>query len=340
MTSAARNVEPTVIEQYPRFEGSNILEGIGFKHIMYLSEEAVLQYFRNKGLAPGKLYRDYGLCFEVVESSIRIRRVLRIDDLVRIEVQPEIDRSGQEQAFSIQMFTGATSDKVKSVTGTLKVLFRQRQKEAIKSKPPIEIAPYVVSEIRRLTQQEEHENNLGRGTGILNTNGGIGQGRGVLNADDDIISKVISQKANTFIWKWRIPYFYCHFNKWIQHSGYLRLVEEVVDLFLAEREISIRTMLDTYQWIPVVSHAEVEILREAIMEETIYVVYTVEEIFKNLTYTSKIDFYVVRNSQAIKTATSLITHGYAKLFDDSVDIELAKFDEKTLSALRGKRGVK
>ena len=132
-----------------------------------------------------------------------------------------------------------------------------------------------------------------------------------------------------------MPYFYCHFNDRIQHSGYLRLMEEVVDLFLAERGISIRTLLERNKWIPVVPMARVEIVDEARMEDTLYTVYTVEEIFKDTTYRSRMDCWVERNGALVKTATGTIVHGYA-VIENRKDWTLVQFDAATLAALRGK----
>ncbi len=129
------------------------------------------------------------------------------------------------------------------------------------------------------------------------------------------------------MWKWRIPYFYCHFTERLQHSGYLRLMEEVVDRFLASRGISIQTMLETRRWIPVVPNARLEILSEALMEETIYTVYTVKHIFKDVTYTSRMDCYVPRNNMLVHTATGQITHGYAEILNRR-DWALINFDER------------
>ena len=140
--------------------------------------------------------------------------------------------------------------------------------------------------------------------------------------------------GNAIVWRWRIPYFYCHFSERIQHSGYLRLMEEVVDLFLAQRGISIRTMLEGRRWIPVVPRARGEILREAYLEEEIVTVFTVEGIFKDLTYTARMDCYVPRGDGLVRTATGTITHGYAVVLDRR-DWELVAFDAETLAGLRG-----
>jgi acyl-CoA thioesterase FadM len=143
--------------------------------------------------------------------------------------------------------------------------------------------------------------------------------------------------TNAVVWRRRIPYFYCHFSQRLQHSGYLRLMEEVVDVFLAERGISIRTMLDTRGWIPVVPRARVEILAEALMEEEITTVFTVEQIFKRFTYTARMDCYVRRDGRLVRTATGHITHGYAEVVNRR-DWALVSFDDVTLAALRGEDG--
>ena len=140
--------------------------------------------------------------------------------------------------------------------------------------------------------------------------------------------------ATRSVWKWRIPYFYCHFTERIQQSGYLRIMEEVVDLFLADRGISIRRMLTDQKWIPVVPQARVEILREALMEEELYTVFTVEDVFKDLTYTARMDCYVLRGDELVQTATGRITHGYALILDRHA-WEVVPFDERTLAAFRG-----
>ena len=56
----------TALTCRPRYEGANIRTWIGFKHFMYLVEEAVLHWFRERGLGPQRLYHEYGLGLEIV----------------------------------------------------------------------------------------------------------------------------------------------------------------------------------------------------------------------------------------------------------------------------------
>ncbi len=164
--------------------------------------------------------------------------------------------------------------------------------------------------------------------------GAVLAGRGTVGADEAVADLV--GDANAIVWRWRIPYFYCHFSERLQHSGYLRLMEEVVDLFLAERGISIRSMLAGRRWIPVVPGARVQILRPASMEEEIYTVFTVENIFKNLLYTARMDCYVPRGGALVHTATGRITHGYAEVLDRRAWRHVP-FDAKTMAALEGRK---
>jgi acyl-CoA thioesterase FadM len=118
-------------------------------------------------------------------------------------------------------------------------------------------------------------------------------------------------------------------------SGYLRLLEEIQDLFLAGRGISIRTMLQRRRWIPVVPTAEVEILQEAYMEEPLYVVYTVEGVTRGMTYDCRMDCYVARGGSLFPTAVGRITHGYA-VIEDRASWRLVPLDPATLRAIQGR----
>ena len=321
MSNALIAIGPTAVERRPRFEGSNICTWIGFKHVMYLVEEAVLEHFRRGRLEPRRLFEEQGLCVEIVDSSVRILHALHIDDIVRIEVLPRTVDDDRELTFAVQMFVDREDTRLKCLTGKVKILLRQ-DRGGLTVTPSLNgLSPYVVSEIKRRGPESKIQNPPGFG-------------RDDNKRDDELIRQVAPPDANVFVWKWHIPYFYCHFTERIQHSGYLRLMEEVVDLFLASRGISIRTMLETRRWIPVVPNARLEILAEAFMEETIYMVYTVEHIFKDVTYSARMDCYVPRNGALVWTATGQITHGYAEILNRR-DWALVNFDAHTLAALSG-----
>jgi acyl-CoA thioesterase FadM len=244
-----------------------------------------------------------------------------MDDEVRIEVSPVNSRDVSGLAYAVQMFVERDHQEVKSLTGRVEVVARRAPGASNDSGA----APRCFADASPLPPPSPSASG--------------DSGRGVVGAaddDDELIRQVVPQAANAFVWKWHVPYFYCHFTERMQHSGYLRLLEEVVDLFLAERRISIRTMLQTRQWIPVVPSARVQILADAFMEEPIYTVYTVENVYKDVTYTARMDCYVVRDGGLVHTATGRITHGYAAILNRR-DWSLVNFDQPTVDALRGRR---
>lgn len=311
----------TILSRYPSFEGANIATGIGFKHIMYLAEDGVVNYFRERGWGPQFLYERHGLGFEIVHADVRLLNGINLDDLVRIEVKATNLPTDLELSFSVQMFISRAGRDMKAVSGNWRVLLRQEEPITSAGNLPSGLAGYVTEKIDRCSSAP-----------LLLPQPSVGLD------DQDIASSVgrlLLQGSNSFLWKRRIPYFYCHYNTRLQHSGYVRLLEEVVSLFLADRGISIRTMLEKKGWIPIVTKTEIEIVREAYIEEDIYVVFTIENIFKSFTYRARVDYYVLRGTELFLTGSGVITHGYLEI-KGRHDWNLASFDEPTLAALSGR----
>jgi acyl-CoA thioesterase FadM len=329
MTSST--VEHVVtVQGRPRYEGSNICTWIGFKHVMYLIEEAVLEAVRQSTPGAQALFEAHGLGVDIVDSDARILTALHIDDVARTEVTRQPDDGAGELAFrTVTWLDRPGRAPLKAVTAKVRVVLRR---VAGAPETPAELAAVTVPDIRRVPASAPPRPSFG----VATEGAAMTIGRGVVGAADET-ARSLGAGSNALVWKWRIPYFYCHFTERIQHSGYLRLMEEVVDLFLADRGISIRRMLTDQKWIPVVPQARVEILREALMEEELYTVFTVEDVFKDLTYTARMDCYVLRGDELVQTATGRITHGYALILDRHA-WEVVPFDDRTLAALRGEGG--
>lgn len=300
--------DATSMQIRPRYEGSNICTWIGFKHVNYLVEEAVLEHFRRGALAARSLYEDHGLCLEIVKIDTRILHALHMDDLVTAEVVPTMPGEDRELAATVTLRVDRGGELLKAVTSKVRVVLRTDTRRGPVDPAVEEIAAFTV---RRVA-------------------GGIG----ALPSPPAETRADLQQGGNTFVWTWRIPYFYCHFNERLQMSGYLRVMEEVVDLFLADRGISIKTLLDDQSWIPVVPHSAIHMLDEALMEEDLITVFTVEDVFKDLTYTARMDCYVPRDDRLLRTATGRITHGYAVIANRR-DWSLVNLDGRVLTALRG-----
>lgn len=309
-TGARAQADPTLTEVLaapgqvrlrPRYEGSNICTWIGFKHVNYLVEEAVLAHLRERGLAPGLLYERYGLGVDIVDLDTRILHAFHIDDTATAEVVP-LDPADGELVFAVSVHIDGPPT-VKAVTSKVRVVLRHDPGSDSVS-PPAGLLPVTSTRISR-------------------TAGAVRVGR--LTTRPDAV-------ANDFHWRWRVPYFYCHFTKRLQMSGYLRLMEEGVDLFLADRGISIKTLLDDRDWIPVVPYSRISMLDEVRMEEEIRLVMTVEQVFKEFTYESRFDWYVTRDGRDHHVAVGRIVHGYA-VIENRRDWRLVNFDERMMLAL-------
>ncbi|MBO0819761.1 MAG: hypothetical protein J2P26_02805 [Nocardiopsaceae bacterium] len=304
----------------PRYEGNNICTWIGFKHVNYLVEEAVLDHFRSAGLPSRRLFEEFGLGLELVAIDTRILNAFHLDDEAVAEVTPVGSADG---VLSFKVAISKAGQSAKDVTSKVKVSLRRETYIDPANSVPEELAGHVTD---RIGGAEPGDAVAADGPTPL------ADGRGTTGTDPVLAHLLAGNNATG--WKWRIPYPYCHNNERLQMSGYLRLMEEVVDLFLAERGISIKTLLDDRRWIPVVPHSKITMLDEVYMEEDLYTIYTVENIFKDVTYTSRMDNYVVRDGRLVHVAEGTITHGYA-VIDNRRDWSLVNFDAHVLAALRG-----
>lgn len=315
--------QPSTLELRPRYEGCNICTWIGFKHVNYLVEEAVLGHFRACGYPARALFEDHGVGLDLVDLDTRILHALHADDVAEAVVTP-VTREGDESLrYTVTMTVERDGKPVKAVTSKVGVLLRTDTRGGPAEPPVGGLEAFTVERIDRSPALLALD--AGTVTGDLATSRQAGK--------DPVIDALVGD-ANAFAWRWRVPYFYCHFTERMQMSGYLRLMEEIVDLFLADRGVSIRTLLDDQDWIPVVPHSAIHLVGEAPMESELYTVFTVEDVFKDFTYTARMDCYVPSGQGLVQTATGRITHGYA-VIENRRDWSLVNFDERMLQALSG-----
>lgn len=316
---------------HPRIEGNNICTWIGFKHVMYVVEEAVVSHFRQNDLNQRTMYEENGLCLEIVDSEARILHALHIDDKVTAKVtdDPEMDVEG-ELRLLVNLFVERSDAPVKAVVCRVGVQLKEDDSPVTRDvtpEPLPQLAPITVKTIAR-----QPTGDVSRFMNLNSKSLNLLDGRGTVNHDDAVVEALRELHGASMIWAWRIPYFYCHYNERMKHSGYVRHLEEAEDLFLATNEISIRTMLHEKKWIPVVPTARAQLLNEAFMEETLYTVYTLVDTYRDFTYTHAMNCYVVRDGKLTHTATGHITHGYARI-NSRADWSLVAFDDKTKSSI-------
>lgn len=309
----------TTVSLRPRYEGSNICTWIGFKHVNYMVEEAVLDHLRQSGFPAGALYERFGLCTDITDLDTKILTAFHIDDLAQATVK-RVDGEGPLQLV-VELTVERDGKTVKAVKSKVSVSFRLDPHGFDAEPVPAELLPHVVDAIGA------------PGAAVLDKVGAV---EPVKVGDADPLDLLTAGK-NAFAWAWRIPYFYCHFTERVQMSGYLRQMEEILDLFVEDRGASIKTLLDEQNWIPVVPKSRITFLGEANMEETLYTVFTVEEVFKRYTFTARMDCYVLRDGELVPTATGRITHGWA-VIENRKDWSLVDFDDRLLGAITGKAG--
>ncbi|MFD7500680.1 hypothetical protein [Streptomyces sp. NPDC059850] len=320
MSTKALLADTTTVRLRPRYEGSNICTWIGFKHVNYLIEEAVLVHFARCGAPARRLYEDHGLGLDIVALDSRILHAFHMDDDAEAEVVPHTSDSDTALTFRVTLRVTRDGSVLKAVTATVRVSLRADTYLAeplagSSAEPPGEFGRFTVDRLGEDAPAEPSP--------------------AVPEGDERAVLAALTEGRNAHAWKWNITYPYCHFTERLQMSGYLRLMEEAKDRFVKSRGISIKTLLDDRRWIPVVPRSWIRITDEALMEEDLYTVYTVEEIFKDLTYTARMDCYAVRDGALTRTATGGIVHGYA-LIENRRDWHLVPFDQRVLDALAGK----
>jgi acyl-CoA thioesterase FadM len=301
----------TVRHSRPGFEGANIRTWIGFKHFIYLVEQAVLQWLAEQGTSGRDLYLEHGLGLEIVDCSVQLPAVLELDD----EVRAEVTEAGGRR-LTVRLSVVRDGKDVTVLRGKLSVALVREQTAATRKPAPAGLAALEVADLAEATTVTRPDHRR--------------------LAPGQTAEAALTADASSFLWSWRAPYFYCHYSDRVQHSGFVRALEEVVDRFLAERGISVGRLLTERSWIPVVSRARVQLIAPAHMEETVHTVFTVTDVLRGIMFDGRMDCYVQRGDELIAVATAKILHGYAVAAGEGAG-GMAELDDDVVRALRGGR---
>lgn len=290
----------TVVSCRPGYEGANIRTWIGFKHFIYLVEQAVLQWLIDHGAGARDLFLDHGLGFEIVDCSVQLPAVLEIDDEVTAEV------TGDGPRLDVRLSVVRDGQPVTVLRGKLKAALVPEPDAPARKPVPAALAALELQDLAAASTVP----------------GGPGA------------AQVLAAASGSFLWSWRAPYFYCHYSDRVQCSGFVRALEEVVDRFLADRGISVGRMLRERSWIPVVSRARIQLLAPAHMEETVHTTFTVTDILRGVMFDGRMDCFVNRGDDVVHIATAKILHGYAIAAGPGAG-GLAELDADVVAALTG-----
>ena len=112
------------------------------------------------------------------------------------------------------------------------------------------------------------------------------------------------------VWPRHVPYFYCGYGRWLQHSGYVRQIEEGVERFLAFIGMPIGAVLLARNWIPAVQDNQLRTFTPVEIEEELHTVTRLVGLQHRTVWDMAMDFYVLRDGQRIHTASARIKHAY------------------------------
>lgn len=299
----------------PRYESSNISTFIGFKNFMLLAEDAVMHHFREQGHGPQRLLERHGLSLTLTSSSLRLTGTMHSDDLVTGTVTALAGKDEPAALFDVRLTTRRGQDEVKLANGRVRVQL-VAEKEAADADPvPPELAGLVVTEVSD-GRSEQPPDAMGRPV-----------------APDEVAAVLAERSGNAFLWEWKIPYFACHASTRIEHSAYVKLLEEAVDRYLERAGLPITGLLAQRDWIPVVSRARVDLHADAAMGETLLITFTVEDVLKDTVFTARMECHVVRGDRLVRVATATIMHGYVLTRGPEAFSDLVVLDAPTQTAL-------
>jgi acyl-CoA thioesterase FadM len=291
----------------PRYEGANIRTWIGFKHLLYLVEESLLQFLRGQDVGPHRLFLEHGIGLQIIDCSVQLPHPVYIDDEIVAEVQ---ERSQGRYRVTLRALRGDDDPVVVLARVTVAMI---EERGAPGSAPlPDQLRALVIPSISA----------LGAGGDLQ------------IPPAADARSALAAARLGATLWTWRARYFLCHYSDRVQHSAYVRALEEVVERFLAERGLSVRTMLESHGWVPVVSRARVRLFADAHMDEDVHTCFRAGEILKDMAYEGRMECYVERDGRLVHVATGEILHGYAQSNPARAGA-LVVLDERTRAALRG-----
>jgi pimeloyl-ACP methyl ester carboxylesterase/acyl-CoA thioesterase FadM len=290
----------TTMRLRPRFERDT---PIALKESMALAEDAVAQWFREHAIGPSSLFSSHGLALRIVRSVVLPTRPIQLDD----DLVATVSRKGPG-AFTVRLSVDEHGSLAPAFTGHYSVA---------------------------LTRNGA-------------TGGAVPDGLGALVVDDlpdDALPadqripvpvssgphQVLAQaRPRAFLRTLRVPHYYCSHTRWLQHHSYVSIFEDTDDRFRHERGIPYADAVAGDQ-VPVITSARFTLASPAYVDETLYVRFSVRNVFRATTVDVRMECFVHRGDALIRTCTALVSYCCLKLHGGA---ELVDFDDHTVRVLR------
>ncbi|MFH8410210.1 thioesterase [Streptomyces sp. NPDC018019] len=317
MNAPSRTIDTATVGR-PRYAGINIRTWAGFKQYLDLLEEAVLDHFRRSGHSARRMHETFGHGLDIVETSGTYSAPISLDQVTRTQLTITEPVPHQGLPLKALVTVDGPERTRPAFRGTARAaLVADRARTDCPPLPP-ELRSLAVESVDALEPIRS-----GNPPPPLHPPASAGPG-----------PVPTGPETNALLWRRRIPYYHCHYDRRLQHAGYVRVLEDTVDRYLDAQGIAIGDYLATRGWVPVVHRTRLRMLADAFMEEDLHIVFAVTGVIRGTLFDARMNCYVPRGDALVPTATATITHGYAHAAGERAGT-LAELDETTVKALLG-----
>lgn len=300
----------TVIRARPSAVSCNIRTWIGFKQFFDLLEAGVLAWIEAQGISPRELYHAYGLAVEMADVSAQLPAVLELGDDVEVSITPR-PRGGLTATISVAR--GEMTVVALKASVTVALVPGEASADST-AKPRADLSPALLPI-------------------IADTASYAGPAALSVPSRGDVLTSV-GAAPGAYLWSWRAAYYLCHYSDRVQHSGFVRCLEEVVDHYLQDRGIGIGRLLRERYWIPVVSRARVRLGAPAHLDDVVHTVFEVTDVLRDTLFSGTMSCWVERDGELACVAAGEILHGYA-ISAGELAGTMAVLDPPVITALMG-----
>lgn len=274
----------TTVAVRPRAEGTRLGPRVGYPELVALAEQAVQEWFRERGWPPGRLARGPGLALQVIDASTLLPAGLDADD----EVVAEAERVGG-RFFDVRLAALRDGARTAVLRGRFGVALRSAGAD-LAGALPAELADLVLDRLD-------------------------GLGTAVAGHDPRHEEAALAEAARVGVpgyhRQWRVPYPAGSAGGRLPLAGYVRALEETVDALLADGGVPAGRLYAERGWLPVITRSRLRLIGDVLVGDTLHCVLTVAQVVRGSLLDLRLDWHVERAGGAVPTATGIVLLGFA-----------------------------
>ncbi|WP_422768948.1 hypothetical protein ACN28C_19325 [Plantactinospora sp. WMMC1484] len=264
----------------PHYDTANTRLRVGTRGLTALAEEAVVHWFRVRKLSPAVLLERFGLEFSIIDCSSLAFGVAHLDDEITASAQPVGSRY-----FNVRLSVGDRRVLQSRITVVMPRVPGRREEL------PEELTGMAIDEFDRIpTAVDTHDPEF--------------------EARD--LDERITNDALGWFRSWRVPVSGCHYDNRMQYSGHLRILDELAELFAADRGLPARQTLLEHGLVPVMPRVRLRLLADAYAGDLVHTTYEVHQVVGGACFDCRFDAHVQRGDRRIPVATGILLSAYAR----------------------------